>query len=157
MNTTKEIDVQIFKENEHIKQLYEQIDQRRAHIEQLRKERESVDVQKKEAFIDSWFQEHFGIESQREAQSKSIFIIFNKNADFIQTVATGYGKKFPYVSPVEDADTLEHWLCENGLYAHRAASFCDRNREWYDLPFKEQLKSLSWEFDADGNLKGTLW
>ena len=157
MNTTKEIDVQIFKENEQIKQLYEQIAQCQSRIEQLQKERKSVAEPEKEAFINAWLQKHFGIESQKAARSKSIFIIFNKNADFVQTVTTGCGEVFHYVSPVADKDTLEHWLRKNRLYAHRAASFCDRNREWYDLPFKEQLKSLCWEFDASGTLKSTDW
>ena len=65
--------------------------------------------------------------------------------------------RFHYVSPSEDKDTMEHWLRENKLYAHRASSFCDRNRNWYDLSFKEQLENLCWEFDKNGKLKKTQW
>ena len=52
---------------------------------------------------------------------------------------------------------MEHWLRENKLYAHRASSFCDRNRNWYNLSFKEQLENLCWEFDKNGKLKKTQW
>lgn len=157
MATVKEIDAQIFEGNACIKRLYEQINPCQSHIEQLQKECESVEAQEKETFIDIWLQKHFGIASQKEAQTKSIFIVFDKDANFIKTVTTGYGERFLYVSPVEDEDTFEHWLRENRLYAHRASSFCDRNLEWYDLPFKEQLESLCWKFDVNGKLKGTLW
>lgn len=60
-------------------------------------------------------------------------------------------------SPVEDEDTMEHWLRENKLYAHRASSFCDRNRSWYSLPLKEQLKNIGWDFDETGKLIKTQW
>ena len=52
---------------------------------------------------------------------------------------------------------MEYWLRENKLYAHRASSFCDRNRNWYNLSFKEQLENLCWEFDKNGKLKKTQW
>lgn len=72
-------------------------------------------------------------------------------------VTTGYDEEFHYVSPVEDEDTMEHWLRENKLYAHRASSFCDRNRSWYSLPLKEQLKNIGWDFDETGKLIKTQW
>lgn len=53
--------------------------------------------------------------------------------------------------------SMEHWLRKNKLYAHRASSFCDRNRSWYDLSFKKQLENLCWEFDKNGKLKKTQW
>ena len=111
----------------------------------------------KKKIFDNWLNEHFGIQNQEEARQKSIFIVFDKNANFVKTVTTGYGEEFHYVSPVEDEDTMEYWLRKNKLYAHRASSFCDRNRNWYDLSFKAQLENLCWEFDKNGKLKKTQW
>ena len=86
-----------------------------------------------------------------------IYIVFDENGNFVKTVTTGYDEEFHYVSPVEDEDTMEHWLRENKLYAHRASSFCDRNRSWYSLPLKEQLKNIGWDFDETGKLIKTQW
>lgn len=155
MRTVKEIDKQIQKEHDYIVQLYAQINAYEQSIKHLKAERQVAEKNEDELFIDSWFNKHFGISSQKEARQKSIFIVFDKNANFVKTITTGYGEEFHYVSPSEDEDTMEHWLKENDLYAHRASSFCDRNRNWYDLSFKEQLESLCWKFDKNGKLKKT--
>ena len=134
MKTVKEIDKQIQKEHDYIVQLYAQINSYEQSVEHLKAERQ--DAEKKE---------------------NEMFIFFDKNANFVKTVTTGYGEDFRYVSPVEDEDTMEYWLRKNKLYAHRASSFCDRNRNWYDLSFKDQLENLCWEFDKNGKLKKTQW
>lgn len=157
MRTVKEIDNQIQKEHDYIVQLYAQINSYEHSIEHLKAERQTAEKKENEMFIDNWLNEHFGISSQKEVRQKSIFIVFDKNANFVKTITTGYGEEFHYVNPSEDKDTMEHWLRENKLYAHRASSFCDRNRNWYDLSFKEQLENLCWEFDKNGKLKKTQW
>ena len=136
MRTVKEIDKQIQKTNDYIVQLYAQINSYEQSVKHLKAERQDVEKKENEMFIDNWLSEHFGIQNQEEARQKSIFIVFDKNANFVKTIATGYGEESRYVSPSEDKDTMEHWLRENKLYAHRASSFCDRNRNWYDLSFK---------------------
>ena len=146
MRTVKEIDKQIQKTNDCIVQLYAQINSYEQSVKHLKAERQDVEKKENEMFIDNWLSEHFGIQNQED-----------KNANFVKTIATGYGEEFHYVSPSEDKDTMEHWLRENKLYAHRASSFCDRNRNWYDLSFKEQLENLCWEFDKNGKLKKTQW
>lgn len=157
MRTIKEIDENIVKEYSYMNQLYAQINSCEQSIKQLKAEREDVKKEEEKLFIDHWLNEHFGISSQKEARQKSIFIVFDKNANFVKTVTTGHGEEFLYVSPVEDEDTMEHWLRKNRLYAHRASSFCDRNRSWYDLSFKEQLENLCWEFGENGKLIKTQW
>lgn len=157
MRSVKEIDEQILKENSYITQLYAQINSWEESINKLKKEREISKEKENELFIDEWLNKHFGIKSQDEARRKSIFIIFDKNAKFLHTVTVGIGEDFHYVSPVEDEDTLEHWLRKNKLYAHRASSFCGRNRNWYSMSFREQLENLCWEFDKNGKLKKTQW
>lgn len=148
MRTAKEIDKQIQKEHDCVVQLYAQINAYEQSMEHLKAEQQAAEKKENELFIDNWLNEHFGISSQKEARQKSIFIVFDKNANFIKTITTGLGEEFHYVSSVEDDDTMEHWLKENKLYAHRASSFCDRNRSWYDLSFKEQLENLNWDWAA---------
>lgn len=157
MRTVKEINKQIEKEQDCVNQLYAQIISYEKSIERLKEEKEAAEKEETESFIDNWLNEHFGISNQQEARQKSIFIVFDKNANFVKIVTVGYGEKFHYVSPVEDEDTMEHWLRENKLYAHRASSFCDRNRNWYKLSFREQLENLCWEFDKNGKVKRTEW
>ena len=157
MRTVKEIDKQIQKEHDYVVQLYAQIKSYEQSMEHLKAERQAAEKNEEKLFIDSWLNKNFGIQNQKEARQKSIFIVFDKNANFVKTVTVGYDEEFHYTSPVEDEDTMEHWLKENKLYAHRASSFCDRNRNWYDLSFKEQLENLSWEFDKNGKLKKTQW
>ena len=157
MRTIKEIDEDIVKEYSYMNQLYAQINSYEQSIKHLKAERENVKKEEEKLFIDNWLNEHFGISSQKEARQKSIFIVFDKNANFVKTVTTGHGEEFLYVSPVEDEDTMEHWLRKNKLYEHRASSFCDRNRSWYDLSFKEQLENMCWEFGENGKLKKTQW
>lgn len=157
MRTVKEIDKQIQKEHDYIVQLYAQINSYEQSMEHLKAERQAAEKEENEMFIDNWLNEHFGIQNQKEARQKSIFIVFDKNANFIKTVTVGYGEEFHYVSPVEYEDTMEHWLRKNKLYAHIASSFCDGNRSWYDLSFKEQLKNLGWEFDKNGKIKKAQW
>lgn len=157
MRTVKEIDKQMQIEHDYMSQLYAQIHAYEISMDHLKAEREAAEKVETEEFIDEWLNNHFGILNQKEARTKAIFIVFDKNATFVKTITTGYGEEFHYVSPVEDEDTLEHWLRENGLYAHRASSFCDRNRSWYDLSFKEQLESLLWDIDANGQLVKTQW
>lgn len=52
--------------------------------------------------------------------------------------------------------SLKDWLRENKLYAHRASSFCHRNFKWYQLTFKEQLKTLGRKCDKNGNLVNNI-
>lgn len=157
MKTVQEIEEQLREERDHVSQLYAQVSVCEKHMEQLKSEIEIAKNEDEQSFIDEWLRNHFGIASQAAARKKSLFIVFDKKADFIKTVATGYGEKFQYVSPAENEDTLEHWLRDNRLYAHRAASFCGRDRSWYDLSLKEQLESLEWCFDENGMLESTQW
>lgn len=110
MRTVKEIDKQIQKEHDCIVQLYAQINSYEQSVEYLKAERQDAEKKENEMFIDNWLNEHFGIQNQKEARQKSIFIVFDKNANFVKTVTTGYGEEFHYVSPVEDEDTMEYWL-----------------------------------------------
>lgn len=110
MRTIKEIDEDIVKEYSYMNQLYAQINSYEQSIKHLKAERENVKKEEEKLFIDNWLNDHFGISSQKEARQKSIFIVFDKNANFVKTVTTGHGEEFLYVSPVEDKDTMEHWL-----------------------------------------------
>ena len=157
----EKINEQIRKENEAIAKLYSQIWEHQEAIARLESERESIVLSvlpdDETSFIDNWLNEHFGISSQKEARSKSIFIVFDKTANFVRTVLTGLGTEFRYASPSEDETTLDHWLKKNKLYAHSASSFCGRNRVWYDWSLKAQLENLGWEFDEAGQLTNTAW
>ena len=157
MNNVKELDLQIQKEHDIIVQLYAQIEAHENSIKRLKAEKDVAKEVEDKKFIDNWLNEHFGIPSQMAARQKSIFIVFYKNANFVKTIATGAGEAFLYAGPADDEDTLEYWLKENKLYAHRASSFCERNRSWYDLSLKEQLENLCWEFDSTGKLRKTQW
>ena len=157
MRTVKEIDKQIQEEHDYMVKLYAQINAYEESIERLKKERKVAEEEELKTYIDNWLNEKFGIENQIEARKKSIFIVFDKEANFVKTITTGYGEEFYYVSPAEDKDTMEHWLKKNKLYAHRASSFCDRNYAWYQKSFKEQLENLCWEFDKNGKLCKTQW
>ena len=108
MRTVKEIDKQIQKTNDYIVQLYAQINSYEQSVKHLKAERQDVEKKENEMFIDNWLSEHFGIQNQEEARQKSIFIVFDKNANFVKTITTGYGEDFHYVSPSEDKDTMEH-------------------------------------------------
>ena len=99
MRTVKEIDSQIQKEHDYIVQLYAQINSYEQSMEHLKAERQVAEKKENEMFIDNWLNEHFGISSQNEARQKSIFIVFDKNANFVKTITTGYGEEFHYVSP----------------------------------------------------------
>ena len=153
----KELDVQIQKERDHMSELYAQIKECEKRDERLLVERKAAEVSEKEAFIDKWFRDNFGIQNQKEARMRSVFLVFDEYGKFVKTVTTGYGEAFPYVGPIKDEDTLEHWLSKNKLYAHRASSFCDRNPDWYKKTFKDQLENLGWTFCKNGKLKATKW
>lgn len=157
MQTVKEIDKNIKTSRDQLICLYDQINKIEENMACLKAERKIANKKEQELFIDNWLCEHFGISNQKEARQKSIFIIFDKAANFIKSVSIGIGEEFRYIGPVEDKSTLEYWLKKNKLYAHRASSFCDRDRSWYDLSLKDQLKNLSWKFDSNGKLKKTQW
>lgn len=156
MRTTLEIDKQIRAEAEYMAQLYAQIRLYENGLEHLKREREEAEEFERKSFIDAWLRETFGIQNQEEARD-GLFIVFDRNANFVKTVTCGYNKDFPYVSPPIETNTLEHWLKMNKYYAHCASSFCDRSRSWYEMSFQEQLKNLSWEFDEDGKIIKTQW
>lgn len=157
MRTVKEINEQIQKEQDYMAQLYTQINVINERIECLHNERMFAQKEELGTYIDNWLNEKFGIKNQIEARMKSIYIVFDKEANFIKTVICGYGEEFHYVSSAKDKDTLEYWLKQNKLYAHRASSFCDRHYAWYQMSFKEQLEFLLWDFDENGNLFKTQW
>ena len=79
MRTVKEIDKQIQKEHDCIVQLYAQINSYEQSVEYLKAERQDAEKKENEMFIDNWLNEHFGIQNQKEARQKSIFIVFDKN------------------------------------------------------------------------------
>lgn len=157
MRTVKEIDKQLQKEHDCIVQLHAQIKAYNETIEHLKMERKVAEEEELKVYIDKWLNEKFGIENQLEARNKSIFIVFDKKANFVKTVTTGYEEEFHYVSPIEDRDSLEYWLKKNKLYAHRSSSFCGRNYAWYQKSLREQLEDLCWEFDKNGKLSKTQW
>ena len=97
MRTVKEIDKQIQKTNDYIVQLYAQINSYEQSVKHLKAERQDVEKKENEMFIDNWLSEHFGIQNQEEARQKSIFIVFDKNAYFVKTIATGYGEESRYL------------------------------------------------------------
>lgn len=156
MRTVKEIDKQIQTEHSHMTQLYAQIKAYEESLERLKKERSLAEEEEIKSYIDNWLNEKFGIKNQKEARS-GVFIVFDKEGNFVKTVTCGYGAEFHYVSPEDDKDTLEYWLKKNKLYAHVASSFCDGNYNWYQKSFKEQLENLCWEFDKNGKLYKTQW
>lgn len=157
MRTVEEIDKQLQEESDYLRQLYSQIKRYAESIARLKKERQKAEEYEQKSYIDNWLNEKFGIKNQIEARKKSIFIVFDKEGNFVQTVTTGCGEEFQYVSPAENKDTLEYWLKKNKLYAHRASSFCNRNYAWYQKSFKEQLENLCWEFDKNGKLFKAQW
>lgn len=157
MKSIKEIDEQIQAEHNHIFELYNQIKVYERNCEQLAAERKVAEEAERNAFIDKWLNDNFGILCQKEAIRESIFIVFDKYGSFVTTITIGYNGEFRYASPIEDRRTMEYWLRENKLYAQNAAAFCNRNKEWYKKTLKEQLEDLCWEFDKNGKLKNTLW
>lgn len=157
MRTTKEINEQLQRENRQIAELSAQIKSLEQNVECLKEEHKAAEEQEHKEYIDNWLNEKFGIKTQEDARKKSIFIVFDKEANFVQTITCGPGEQFHYVSPAEDKDTMEHWLKKNKLYAHRASSFCDRNYAWYQKSLKEQLENLCWEFNKNGRLCKTAW
>ena len=112
MRTVKEIDKQIQKEHDYIVQLYAQINSYEQSVEYLKAERQDAEKKENEMFIDNWLNEHFGIQNQKEARQKSIFIVFDKNANFVKTVTTEVIKNYQknnnveFESPVELMDTV---------------------------------------------------
>lgn len=154
MRTVKEIEEQIQKEREYITQLYIQISAHEQSMKSLEKEEKMAKKEEEQMSIDNWFNEHFGIPNQKEAIQKPLFIVFNEDADFIKTITIENDKHYVNL----DENTVEHWLRKNKLYAHRASSFCNRDKYWYDyLSLKEQLRDLGWEFEDNGKLKKTQW
>lgn len=156
MRTVAEIDKQIQMEHDYMVKLYAQVNAYEESIEHLKKERKKAEENELNVYIDNWLSEKFGIKSQKEARG-NVFIVFDKEGNFIKTVTCGYDADFHYVSPVEDKETMEYWLKKNKLYAHNASSFCNRNYNWYQKSFKAQLENLCWEFDKNGKLSKTQW
>ena len=156
MRTVKEIDKQIQIEHDYMVKLYAQINACEESIEHLKRERQKAENEEINNYIDNWLNEKFGIKSQKEARS-NVFIVFDKEGNFVKTVKCGLGEEFRYVSPAEEEGTLEYWLKKSKLYAHNASSFCDRGMKWYQMTFKEQLENLCWEFDKNGKLFKTQW
>ena len=84
--------------------------------------------------------------------------MFDEYGKFVKTVTTGYGEAFPYIDPVEDEDTLEHWLSKKiSCMRTGASSFCDRNPDWYKKTFKDQLENLAMGVLQNGKLSKTQW
>lgn len=156
MRTVKEIDKQLQEEHDCMVKLYAQINAYEESMERLKKELKVAEEEELKIYIDNWLNEKFGIKSQKEARS-GVFVVFDKEANFVKTVTCGIGADFHYVSPADDKETMEYWLKKNKLYAHAASSFCDRNYAWYQKSFKEQLENLCWEFDKNGKLCKTQW
>ena len=138
-------------------------------MEHLKAERQDVEKKENKMFIDNWLNEHFGIQNQEEARQKSIFIVFDKNANFVKTVTTGYGEEFHYVSPVEDEDTMEYWLRKNKLYAHAADGIgteniddlmkiflSDRKRQRITITDSGEWKNYSADFNASYGWESVL-
>ena len=134
--------------------LQTKIDAYRHMIDNLEEERIAAKDEELKAYIDNWLSENFGIKNQNEARN-GIFIVFDKEANFVKTVTCGIGAEFHYAGPAKDKNTMEYWLQKNKLYAHRASSFCDRNYDWYRKSFKEQLQDLGWKFYCNGKLSKT--
>lgn len=142
MRTVKEINEQIQTEYFRALQLQEQLDLCMKNINNLEREKIDAENNEREIWIDEWLMKTFGIKSQVEA-CRDLFIVFDKDANFIKTAPYGNG-------------SLKDWLRENKLYAHRASSFCHRNFKWYQLTFKEQLETLGWKYDKNGNLVNNI-
>lgn len=155
MRTALEIKKQIQEESEILDKLYTRIHFYEKDIESLKRKYKKAEERERNCFVDEWLKATFGIQDQKEARDGR-YIVFDKDARFIKTVACGHGEEFHRVGPSSEKGTLEHWLKKNKLYAHCASSFCDRSREWYDMSFKEQLESLSWEFNG-GRIVKTQW
>ena len=89
MRTVKEIDKQIQKEHDYVVQLYAQIKSYEQSMEHLKAERQAAEKNEEKLFIDSWLNKNFGIQNQKEARQKSIFIVFDKNAYFVKNETVG--------------------------------------------------------------------
>jgi hypothetical protein len=110
---------------------------------QFRKEYEAELV----PFVLQYMRERFGIQDRQDANQA--YLIFNASAQFIKV----YRRKRDFLY----MDDLEKILKAEKLYGHSASSFFSRDRDFYDLSLMEQLKILSWTFDANGNLTGAHW
>ena len=146
MKESERILEKLKKEENCITMLYAALSDHQKAIKSLEKEYLASQDAEHENDIDAWLKSTFGIPNQMEARKNSIFIVFDQNANFVKTVTVGYGQEFEYTSPADEEDTLEQWLRENQLYAHRASSFCNRNENWYKWSLKRQLENLGWKF-----------
>ena len=111
--------VQLQKERDNVTKLYAQINTYEQNINCLKTELSAVYKEETKYFIDKWLKEKFGIENQKEAREKSIFIVFDKSGNFIKTVTTGNVEEFRYVSSIEDNNTLlmcSKWKGEEIMY-----------------------------------------
>lgn len=157
MGKIQKIDEQIQKERDFIAKMNAQINVSNIKIKNLKKERKIAEEEELDAYIDNWLNEKFNIRNQKAAR-RDMYIVFDAEANFIKTVTCGTGGDFHYISPAKIKGTMEHWLKNNKLYAHCAASFCcRRDYDWYQKSLKEQLENLCWEFDEDGKLCNTAW
>ena len=161
MRDLKEIQKEIDIERKKMNDYYVQAKYSEEAIDRLEKEwkkaKEQEDKINKENIINNYLLNKFGIKGGQVEAKNNLFIVFDKECNIIKIVKCGYGEEFHYVSPDTDKDTLEFWLRKNKYYAHSASSFCDRNLNFYQMTFKEQLNILGWEFDNDGSLKKTQW
>ena len=156
MSRLNDYDEQIKITQAYITETREKLQACEEHVEWLKEQRKIAEEEENKIVVDDWFNK-YGILNQKEAREKSIFIVFDKFGNYIRTARVGLEEEFRYVGPVEYQGTLEYWLRENKLYAHNASSFCDRDIKWYTMSLLEQLKMLSWDVNAQGQLTKTQW
>ena len=99
------------------------------------------------AFSSLYMRERFGIEDMHDANRS--FLIFDESAQFIKV----YRIKQDY----EYVDNMEKVLKTEKLYGHNASSWFSRNREFYNLDLREQLKIFGWTFDDNGKVTDARW
>lgn len=96
-------------------------------------------------FIHLHMAELYGIKDRHDANRS--YLVFDEMARFIKV----YRLKVDF----EYTDDMEKVLMREKFSAHNASSFYSRSRDFYNLPFIEQLKILDWKFDASGRLIDT--
>ena len=99
------------------------------------------------AFAFQYMHERFGIKDMHDANRS--FLIFDTAAQFIKV----YRIKLDF----EYVNDMEKVLKKEKLYGHCASSWFSRNREFYGLDLREQLKVCGWTFDDSGKITDALW
>lgn len=124
-------------------------------IEQDKKQMVIGEAEQREQAEADFFRSTFDFEVTGENKTainvviNGSYVVFNQKTEIIKIVDAQ--KEF------DKFIEFENWLITNKLYAHSLSSFQDRSIGWYNLPFIDQLRNLTWTFNADGMVNDTSW